>query len=209
MSTKTTPKPETRVAEPAARDEGVGRGHEPPCHPRLRSSGGHLGASAGSSINTPGKGSNNSGEGGDGAAESGSGGGMGGEDVGDKSFLEMMGSVGMPSWTPPWSLARVNIQQVGEGMEKERHSKSKAEITEQRNLMKDAWDEGRTKAKASGTKRATCGPKPSASTTFRGGKEAGGEAGDRGPELCVLDARTAVSALGNQLVGKGVETGAG
>ncbi|CAM9387147.1 unnamed protein product, partial [Hapterophycus canaliculatus] len=29
------------------------------------------------------------------------------------------------------------------------------------------------------------------------------------PRLCVLDARTAVAALGNQLVGKGIETGAG
>lgn len=127
---------------------------------------------------------------------------------GDKggSFLEF---VGMSSWTPPWSVTRVSVQQpeeqqrpgTGDG---DKHATSRGKQQQQQpppqqQQQKQGLEEAGSKERAGGF------PGGVYATAGKGREGTGGSP----PQLCVLDARTAVSAMGNQLVGKGVETGAG
>ncbi|CBN77430.1 conserved unknown protein [Ectocarpus siliculosus] len=76
-------------------------------------------------------------------------------------------------------------------------------------------NEERRRAEARSSERV--GPEESAfhgSCASPAGTAAGGKGSEtpgsgKAPRLCLLDARTAVAALGNKLVGKGIETGAG
>ena len=173
--------------------------------------------------------------GGGGGGGAGGGGGSGGSDgrtteekaadLGD-SFLNF---VGMTSWTPPWSTTRVSVQQPvvpdkefarsekgkkqQQGGQTEEQQQQQQRQQQQQKGGRDgggAEGDGRRRGGAGGGRGGGAGGvvvPPSPTVAAKGVKGAG--SGDGEPRLCVLDARTAVAAMGNQLVGKGVETGAG
>ena len=152
-------------------------------------------------------------------------GGVGGNTGGARgdrgeSFLEAFGI--SSSWTPPWSTTKVAVQKPGPTKTRPDHERRKtAEDGAERASPPRPRQQQEGKRREEGVGRPQRGPGRAAAAAATGagaqdsrdrGRGRGREKGvpDRkAPQLCVLDARTAVAALGNQLVGKGIETGAG
>lgn len=114
------------------------------------------------------------------------------------SLLDLMG---INKWSPPW----------GDQLNKLKHKHgAQSEEQQSQNAAQDDSAPGDVKG-ASGARRKPRwimgGLKPTSADDEEGGHESAAETEE--PRLCILDARTAVSALGNQLVGKGIETGLG
>lgn len=137
----------------------------------------------------------------------------GGSDLGES----LMGLMGMSSWTPPWSMTRVSIQQEEKDDKQGRkpHAETKPDTADLRSNVKrrEETDRGRSRSEAGAVTGAWAAKRSTGvvTTACEGFTLGGvGVAGDgEEPQLCVLDARTAAAAMGNQLVGKGVERGAG
>lgn len=137
-----------------------------------------------------------------------------------ESFLE---AFGISSWTPPWSTTKVAVQQPSTNSRPERgpadsqalaldNAKRPPRHKEQtREGKRQEEGAGRSQQRESARAAAAEAGADAQGVKERGrGRERGeGEPDRKAPQLCVLDARTAVAALGNQLVGKGIETGAG
>lgn len=143
----------------------------------------------------------------------------GGGGGGGESFLE---AFGISSWTPPWSTTKVAVQQPS--------AKSRPDLGKPADVQPSIPDgvehasrhrqqqEGKRRGEGVGgshrdsRRAAVAAAGADAPDARERGKSRGREKGGpdrKSPHLCVLDARTAVAALGNQLVGKGIETGAG
>lgn len=139
-------------------------------------------------------------------------GGVGGKteegDFGD-TFLNF---VGMTSWTPPWSTTRVSVQESNGLKENGVRENTLAAQGQGKKLGKETEKQQQGQSGAPGDSWRKRGARdvfaPSSPDAAAKGVKGAGP-GDVEPQLCVLDARTAVAAMGNQLVGKGVETGAG
>lgn len=158
------------------------------------------------------------------------------DEVGDKdeaitSFLDM---VKMSQWSPPWSLTSVNVQSQEQQRpmfrnagkrssptKQEQHASADSTVDLERKIAGDGLLFHKDRAKTNPAKPKNESPILSKEKTAwamggtrqgrtpdEGGEEAGAD-GDGQPRLCVLDARTAVAAIGNKLIGKGVETGLG
>ncbi|CAM9493681.1 unnamed protein product [Scytosiphon promiscuus] len=141
---------------------------------------------------------------------------------GGESLLE---AFGISSWTPPWSTTKEQVQVQTQTQTQTQEGPPELEA------LRDGDGNGGTPVVVKGygkealdtaTRPAAASSRRSEQKAGRGGGKATAEsavvdARGRGadkprrepPRLCVLDARTAVAALGNQLVGKGIETGAG
>lgn len=153
-----------------------------------------------------------------------------GEKGGGNGFL---GFVGMGQWSPPWSLMPVNVQQQEPAaqerpqQQRQRQRPPGAVIINRDPLQYRTDTTTAVVAVNSISDRAPV-PKIEPSSlaaasstrttgeslwTIGGTRQGHGgvreEGGDGEPRLCVLDARTAVAAMGNKLAGKGVETGLG
>lgn len=152
------------------------------------------------------------------------GGGGGGE-----SLLE---AFGISSWTPPWSTSKEQVQKQAQTQEgppelealRDRggndgspgaangdgeETLETAPLThrgqqQHQGKLRDEASSGSVGQEAEGGGGAVA----ELAVVIGRGRE-GAKPGRVPPRLCVLDARTAVAALGNQLVGKGIETGAG
>lgn len=190
-----TPVPETTAADPSSKVD----------HPvvkdslRLRGVSSDHDASEGSSIKSPKRRTISATSGDQPRSERDP---SGGSDLGES----LMGLMGLSSWTPPWSMTRVNIQQEVKEDEQGRksHTETKPDTADARSNVKRQEERGESQAER---KRST-GVMTTACEGFTlGGIGVVGDGEE--PQLCVLDARTAAAAMGNQLVGKGVERGAG
>lgn len=132
-------------------------------------------------------------------------------DLGE-SFLDF---VGMSSWTSPWSVTRVNVQETQQKQLNKKAPMPPIECNQelerkQQHHQQDSSENSTLSKGVVGMSDGGEGRRSGAKVrpASRGGVATGGDRAAE-PRLCVLDARTAVAALGNQLVGKGVETGAG
>lgn len=221
-----TPVPETAVAEPSAKGDrkndhaGVGGGKDSGRPDSRRGVPSVHDTSRGPSIKSPKRRTISAAKGDKPRGERNPSGGSDNGDLGES----LMGLVGLSSWTPPWSMTRVNIQQGEEGdkleqkpPDKHAQPETKPDTADPRSNIKRREEKDRdrsksqaetkTEAGAMAAKRST-GVPTTASEGFKlGGSEVAGDGEE--PQLCVLDARTAAAAMGNQLVGKGVERGAG
>lgn len=147
-----------------------------------------------------------------------------------ESFLDAMSS-----WTPPWSTTKVAVQQTQPGHQSPAsHDEPKKEPgappelpsldhsggggSGQRQVeTKQARGENQERRRAEARSSERVGSEESAfhgacaspARTTAGGRGSETPGSGKAPRLCLLDARTAVAALGNKLVGKGIETGAG
>lgn len=118
------------------------------------------------------------------------------------TLFELMG---IRQWSPPWTTTsssdpQEEDEQLPRVQERQRRSSSGDE-------RERTTGESEAPVSRRNPRWVMGGLKP-ANTDAEGdidGKEERTKDGE--PRLCVLDARTAVAALGNQLVGKGVETG--
>lgn len=147
----------------------------------------------------------------------------------DGSMSGFLGMVKMSNWSPPWSLTPVSVQL----------EQQQPKSTQRKTLISTSPSQYRAAVASSGrNETADPSPAHSANQSAtnspqeRSGWKMGGVSGKQGrakvstaegdggrgdgerngkdhPRLCVLDARTAVAAMGNQLVGKGVEMGLG
>lgn len=120
----------------------------------------------------------------------------------EMSFFELVGS-----WSPPWSITRVNVQEPQQPAGGKDHEQ---DVTTQKQHQQQKQKQQQQQAEDADTKKRGKDSVEEAEEgviSEEGVEGAGSEDGE--PQLCVLDARTAVAALGNQLVGKGVETGNG
>lgn len=132
--------------------------------------------------------------------------------VGEGEESSLLETFGISSWTPPWATTKVAVQQPTSRVE----PTGQETVADSRKTLDENCEEPSLRANLKGNEKH---PAEAGSSAQQESEEAeagrGRGSGTReGPEkvkprLCVLDARTAVAALGNKLIGKGIERGEG